>query len=55
MEALIVDMEKDLEAMTKWLKDSDVKFNEDKTELHSMDCSPITLTSTKVQLHLYPK
>jgi dsDNA-binding SOS-regulon protein len=38
--ALIADMEKSLEAITKWLKKSGLKVNEEKTELclfHRMD------------------
>ena len=44
--ALISNMEKDLEIMTKWLKDSGLKVNESKTELclfHRKDCPKITL------------
>ena len=33
MTALIRDLEKDLEIMTKWLRDSGLKVNEAKTEL----------------------
>ena len=46
MTALISDMEKDLEIMTKWLKDSGLKVNESKTELclfHRKDCPQITI------------
>ena len=45
IEALISDMKKDLEAMTKWLKDSGLKVNESKTEVclfHQNDCQPIS-------------
>ena len=38
-------MKKDLEAMTKWLKDSGLKVNESKTEVclfHRNDCQPIS-------------
>jgi hypothetical protein len=53
MEALICEMEKDLEIMAKWLKDSGLKVNEGKTELcmfHRMDCCPITITLNQVQI-----
>ena len=53
MEALILDMEKDLEMMTKWLKESGLKVNEEKTELcafHRMDCRPVTITLNQVQI-----
>jgi hypothetical protein len=46
MTALISNMEKDLEIMTKWLKDSGLKVNESKTELclfHRKDCPQITI------------
>jgi hypothetical protein len=46
MTALISNMEKDLEIMTKWLKDSGLKVNESKTELclfHQKDCPKITI------------
>ena len=46
MTALISNMEKDLEIMTKWLKDSGLKVNESKTELclfHRKDCPKITI------------
>jgi hypothetical protein len=33
LEALIPDLKKDLETMTKWLKDSGLKVNESKTEI----------------------
>ena len=47
MTALIKDLEKDLEIMTKWLRDSGLKVNEEKTELclfHRLDHHPITIT-----------
>lgn len=53
MVALIADMEKDLESMTKWLKDSGLKVNENKTEVcvfHRMDCRPITLTINQISI-----
>ena len=40
MPALIIDMEKSLEMITKWLRDSGLKVNESKTELclfHRLD------------------
>ena len=46
MTALISNMEKDLEIMTKWLKDSGLKVNESKTELclfHRKDCPIISI------------
>ena len=46
MTALIADLEKDLEIMTKWLRDSGLKVNEEKTELylfHRFDHHPITI------------
>ena len=46
MPALINNMEKDLEIMTKWLKDSGLKVNESKTELclfHRKDHPKITI------------
>ncbi len=46
MTALISNMEKDLEIMTKWLKDSGLKVNESTTELclfHRKDCLKITI------------
>ena len=49
MTALIKDLEKDLEIMTKWLRDSGLKVNEEKTELclfHRLDHHPITNTLT---------
>jgi hypothetical protein len=53
MEALIRDMKKDLEIMTKWLRDPGLKVNEGKTELcmfHRMDCCPVTITLNLVQI-----
>ena len=47
MTALVRDLEKDLEIMTKWLRDSGLKVNEAKTELclfHRFDHHPITIT-----------
>ena len=44
--ALISDMEKSLEAITKWLKKSGLKVNEEKTELclfHRMDKDPVQI------------
>ena len=53
MEALIRDLEKDLELMTKWLKESGLKVNEDKMELcvfHRMDCHPVFITLNQVKI-----
>jgi hypothetical protein len=53
MKALICDTEKDLEMMTKWLKDSGLKVNKGKTELwmlHRMDSCPVTITLNQVQI-----
>ena len=52
--ALIVDMEKKLEAITKWLKDSGLVVNEAKTEIclfHRNDQLPIeiTINGTKIR------
>ena len=47
MDELIGDMKKDLEIMTKWLKDSGMKVNETKTEIcvfHRLDPPQITIT-----------
>ena len=47
MTALIKDLEKDLEIMTKWLRDSGLKVNEEKTELclfHQYDHHSISIT-----------
>ena len=47
MTALIRDLEKDLEIMTKWLRDSGLKVNEAKTEsslFQGFDHHPITIT-----------
>ena len=54
MTALIKDLEKDLEIMTKWLRDSGLKVNEEKTELclfHRYDHHPIfiSLNGKKIQ------
>ena len=46
LEALIIDMKKELEVMTKWLKDSGLKVNESKTEIclfHRLDCRQVCL------------
>ena len=46
MEALITDMEKSLEAITKWLKESGLKVHTDKTEIclfHRNDKAPIEI------------
>ena len=54
MEALILDMQRDLEPMTKWLKDSGMKVNEAKTEFcvfHRMDCRPVTLTINQISIN----
>ena len=56
MTALIVDLEKDLEIMTKWLRDSGLKVNEEKTELclfHRFDHHPITIVLSGKQILLY--
>lgn len=53
MEALIIDMQKDLESMTKWLRDSGMKVNEAKTEIcvfHRMDCRPITIRINQIPI-----
>ena len=53
MEALIIDMQKDLESMTKWLRDSGMKVNEAKTEIcvfHRMDCRPITIRINQIAI-----
>jgi hypothetical protein len=44
--SLIVDLEKSLEAITKWLKQSDPKVNQEKTELclfYKSDTTPIEI------------
>ena len=44
---LIRDMEKELETLTKWLKDLGLKVNDMKTELilfYKKDCQPITIS-----------
>ena len=53
MEALINDMQKDLESMTKWLRDSGMKVNEAKTEIcvfHRMDCRQISMTINQIPI-----
>ena len=59
IEALISDMEKSLEAITKWLRDSGLEVNTDKTEVclyHRTDNVPIqlrisdTVITTKSQM-----
>ena len=50
-------MEKDVEMMTKWLKDSGLKVNEGKIELcmfHRMHCHPVTITLNQVQINECP-
>ena len=50
---LIKDMENELEVLTKWLKDSGLKVNEDKTEIvlfYRKDSRPITLKLNGTQL-----
>ena len=47
MEVLINEMKKDLEIMTKWLKNSGMKVNDSKTEIcvfHRLDAPQISLT-----------
>ncbi len=42
---LVRDMEQELMTLTKWLKDSGLKVNEQKTEMvlfYKKDCQPIT-------------
>jgi hypothetical protein len=46
IEVLIDDMEKSLEMITKWFRDSGQKVNESKTEIclfHRMDYPPIVI------------
>ena len=53
LQELIIDMKKSLEAITKWLKDSGLKVNENKTELclfHRNPQEPINLTFNGVTL-----
>ena len=53
LEALIPDLKKDLETMTKWLKDSGLKVNESKTEIclfHRLDAMPIHLTLNNIEI-----
>ena len=53
LQSLIDDMEKDLEAITKWLKESGLKVNEIKTELclfHRNSHEPIQLTLNNVTI-----
>jgi hypothetical protein len=51
-------MEKDLEAMTRWLKDSSMKVIKDKTEVcefYRLDCPPITvLTINQIKITSVP-
>ena len=57
LEALIQDLKKDLETMTKWLKDSGLKVNESKTELclfHRLDSVPISLTLNDIEIFSKP-
>ena len=44
--ALVIEMEKEIDTITRWLKDSGLKVNEQKTEVclfHRLDCHQITL------------
>ena len=53
LQELIIDMKKSLEAITKWLKDSGLKVNENKTEMclfHRNPHEPINLTFNGVTL-----
>ena len=53
LQELIIDMKKSLEAITKWLKDSGLKVNENKTQLclfHRNPHEPINLTFNGVTL-----
>jgi hypothetical protein len=50
---LIKDMEQELEMLTKWLRDSGLKVNDDKTEVvlfYRKNCRPISLTLKGTQL-----
>jgi hypothetical protein len=52
---LIKDYEKDLETLTKWLHDSGLKVNENKTELvlfYRKDCRRETLRINNTQIML---
>jgi hypothetical protein len=45
------DMEEELMTLTKWLKDSGLKVNEQKTEMvlfYKKDCLPITITLNQI-------
>ena len=56
--ALIVDMKKSLEAITKWLKDSGLKVNESKTEIclfHRNDRRSIEISVNNVSLVSTPQ
>ena len=53
VEALIIDMKKSFEAITKWLRDSGLKVNDTKTEIclfHRNDQLPIQITVNNVTL-----
>ena len=54
---LIADMQSDLEAMTKWLRQDDLSVNESKTEVclfHRNDTRLITLNINKTLITSFP-
>ena len=48
LEALIIDMKKELEVTTKWLKDFGLKVNESITEIRSIHCLDCRLASLNI-------